>query len=435
MPQGIYIGPSGDLSGDTDTNRLNSLAAARIAVQLGGDTYYLKSVQLPQGAVIKTQGEATVLQQVSNVPVGTCMLNIVGSYVQLGMCTVRGNLDPLGTDEQNHAVKVRPISGDIQDIRLGGFVGQNIRGDIVYVGGLNNAKVRGVHCGPITGDNIYRNPVSITGGEDIDFSSICVPRAGYMQLCVEPNPNSQICSGIRVRYIKGGRVGVVAAGSLINQDVSIGSLDLNPSYQVNATVPYSRYDMSSGLDIRNTFGLKIGRYAARDFAFHAVRGIKDPTDQYSRNIVFDQVDWANCSVSDVQSNTYALASAAIRSMDILGGQILLGPSKSAVMGNSSDASAFLLRMSGVTVNGTLARYCGHSTFDRIEVDATANDQYLLLNCDFPKLIGSKVKLGRLFGYSSNTHVENSVVDAPTLYNNCTGNKVERNSRLNGINYP
>lgn len=315
---------TGDNTGVQDaTTAVTSLLSAFDVVRIPAGTWLVEKIDIPAGKTILTDGIATIIQQRSDVEVGTRVVSITGSNVTLGSCTIRGNIDT-DTDEQNHAIFVRGAS-DISDIRIGDIVAENIRGDAIYVGGLSSAGVSGVTIGNVTANNVLRNAVSVTGGQHVMIGHIGGGVLGFMALCIEPNGNSQLCRCIDVRSVKSGSVGIIgqsAAGFV--ELVRIGFLDLDPAHRSNSDPAYSAFQGGSGVGLwlRNCRGIHVGHYRARDFEKHAVAYVWNSGEMIGDSITFDYVDWENCNNDETTYNTQ-MQVLNTRRLTIMDGRVVL----------------------------------------------------------------------------------------------------------------
>lgn len=268
------------------------------------------SLTLGANKWLLTDGAATVIQQKAGLPTGTRIINIIGSGARLApgsAITLRGNI-ATDTGEHNHGVFIRG-TGDISNIVVGDVVGEDIRGDVVYVGGLATARVDDVTVGDISGSNILRSVISVTGVETLDIGNIQAAGAvGYMMLNIEPDGAAQSCKSISVGEITGGRIGVIGqTAAHFVEAVTIASLDLGPSHTPNSAPPYSAFASveGTGLWLRNCRDVAIGSYKARDFEDHAIKYVFNGGEMVGDNLAINSIDWANCNWNETTYNTQA----------------------------------------------------------------------------------------------------------------------------------
>lgn len=297
--------------GETDIDAAWAEAfALRNYVRLPAGEWQASSLNLGAGKVLLTDGFSTVIQQKSGLAEGTTLIRVTGSGAKLApdsAITLRGNI-ATDTDEQHHGVIIRGAVG-ISDIVIGEVHGEDIRGDVIYVGGLATATVTDVTIGNVTGANILRNIVTVTGGQGIDISSIEATGAvGYMALCLEPNANSHLVKSVAVGSVIGGRAGIVGlSASQFVENVTVGSLDLNPAYSSNTTPEYSHFGdiEETGLWLRNCRTVTVGSYKARDFEDHAIKYSWNGGEMVGDDLTFTSIDWAGCNFGEATYNTQA----------------------------------------------------------------------------------------------------------------------------------
>ena len=279
-------------------------------VYLPAGEWQASSLTLAANKWLLTDGAATIIQQKSGLAAGTRLIKITGSGARLApgsAITLRGNI-ALDTGEQNHGIFIRGTA-DIADIVVGDVVAEDIRGDAIYVGGTASARVDNLTIGNVTGSNILRSVISVTGGESVDIGAIEAAGAvGYMMLNIEPDGSSQLCKSISVGDIIGGRVGVIGqtAANFV-EFVTIASLNLDPAHTPNSDPPYSAFGNieATGLWLRNCRTVTIGSHRSRDFADHAVKYVFNGGEMVGDDITISTIDWANCNWGETTYNTQA----------------------------------------------------------------------------------------------------------------------------------
>ena len=134
-PAGVDVrrfGAIGD--GMHDDSAAFAAALARSpSIHVPAGTYLVDRVMIPSGRTVSTDGFATRFRQRPDLPEGTRLLNVVGSNVRIGDCTVEGNIAS-NRGEQYHGIFVNATeqTGDLTDIVIGNVRGANLRGDVVY---------------------------------------------------------------------------------------------------------------------------------------------------------------------------------------------------------------------------------------------------------------------------------------------------------------
>ena len=332
-------------------------------------TYLVTSIQVKANVQIMTAGFDTILKQKSGQAVGTRVLNIIGSNIMIGDMTIEGNIST-DTDEQNHAIFIRG-SSNIRNIKIGMIYGKNLRGDVVYVGGLSTAKVNDVRIEGIYVDNVLRNGISITGGENIWVgSTVCMGRCGYAVTDVEPNSNSQLCDSIHFEYIKARQIAVAGGQTYPVGNVTYGTVDLDPAYQNNTEPAYAAFTgIKYGAFTMNNFRIiNIGVLRTNNFD---ERGINNPTNSgdYGGDVlVIGRLEQSNCSLNDASYNAYNTISG-VRRVIINGGKVTVHNNSKYVFLNQPN-----LFISNFECNSQITQDC-KVVFDNVTV-ASTYDKYV-----------------------------------------------------------
>jgi hypothetical protein len=242
------------------------------------------------------------------MPATTRLLNIVGSNVEIGDCTVEGNI---GSDagEQHHGIIIvaTPATGDLTNIVLGNIRGRNLRGDVVYIGAREGRMVRNIRIGAVQGTNVLRNIVSIVGGREISIGRISGTHVGYTHLDIEPEDYSGPVSGCMIEAVRGGFVQVAGSSAKAYVDrVRIGRLDL--AGPVPRSVPIYKPGLrrDDALTIRNVRALEIGTLIARGFDGNAIRQIWNPGALVDQNIYIASAELIDCARTAGAGRAYIL---------------------------------------------------------------------------------------------------------------------------------
>ncbi|RWN78080.1 MAG: hypothetical protein EOS02_09985 [Mesorhizobium sp.] len=326
----------GDKTGVVDqTSLITAMLANWDKIKVPAGICMAGSITLTAGKTLLTDGLKTVIQQKSGVAVGTRIINITGSNVTFGGATLRGNI-ATDTDEQNFGLFIRAAT-DISNIVIGDIVGENIRGDVIYVGGLLTAKVTNLSIGNVTGNNVLRNVVSITGGEQISIGAISGNACGYYMFDVEPNANSQPCDLIDVQSIKGhciGAIGLRAQAAKRIGRVRIGMLDLDPGHTADSTPAYGQRAtvIPDAIALRNVEHVQVGMLKARDFSRSVGRVIFNAGEYGCGVIDVGILDIEDCLTTDV--SIFQVTGA--RKFMVRGGHVrLTSATHRVILGNSS----------------------------------------------------------------------------------------------------
>jgi hypothetical protein len=301
------FGAAGDGVRD-DTASFAAALGASATLYVPAGTYLVDRVMIRTGRKIRTDGASTIFRQGAGTPEGTRLLNIVGSNVELGDCTVEGAIAS-DSGEQHHGVIIAATraTGDLSNIVLGNIRGRNLRGDVVYVGARDGHVVRNIRVGDVQGSNVLRNIVSIVGGRDISIGRISGSRVGCTHLDIEPEDYTGPVSGCAIEAVRGGFVQIAGSTAKAYVDrVRIGRLNL--AGPVPRSVPLYRPDMrrADALTIRNVRSLEIGALIARGFDGNAIRQIWNPGALTDQSIHIASAEISDCARGARAGRAYIL---------------------------------------------------------------------------------------------------------------------------------
>lgn len=290
----------------SDQTAFNTAIAAVDTLYVPKGTYLLNSWVIPAGKTIVTDGFETVFQQATG-NVGTPLIIVGGSDVTLGTCSVKGNIST-DTGEQNLGIRVQANStyGNLTNIRIGDVYGENLRGDVVYVGQATGYTIKDVSVGHVWFDNVLRNGVSIVSGNGISVASIYGTRNGFTALDVESNSGSGPCVNIRVGFVYGRVLGLnaVTAADYID-GVEIGIADLSPDNAAQSSPSYATgLTVEDGLLLRNIKRAKIGQLKLSGFNRCGAFVTYNLGELGVEMLEIDQLYMRNCSITDATYNSY-----------------------------------------------------------------------------------------------------------------------------------
>jgi len=287
------FGAAGDGVHD-DTAAFHAAFRASRTLFVPAGTYLIDRLLLPAGTVLQTQGFGTVFRQRPGLLEDSRMLNIVGSNVRIGDCTVAGNIaSDTGEQRAGIFIQARSDTGDLSNIVIGNVYGSNLRGDVMFVGARHGRSVSDVTVGDVHGSNILRNVVSVVGGRNIDIGRITGSRVGYMHLDIEPEDYSGPVVGCTVQSVRGGFVQVAGQSAQAYVDgVRIQLLDLTPSQE--SVPPYPPgLKRADALVVRNVRSLEIARLVASGFPGAAMRQVWNPGELPDQYVYIRQAQLSN----------------------------------------------------------------------------------------------------------------------------------------------
>ena len=224
--------------------------------------------------------------------------------VTCGSFRVQGNI-AADSGEDNHAMWLKGCN----NVSIGHVYGTDIRGDVVYSYARNTSEAERQHgcfIQGISGSNVYRNLLTVVGGQLHVGELLHDGPVGYRDFDVEPNSSAGTYEevSLQIDYAKIG-IGEITSDdpAVINPCVKIGILDADED-RVAATTPTYPGAPGSGayaLGISRTKTVEIGHFKARNYNVYA---LSLATDWSHVNI--GTFDVANCSLTDVTFNAMIL---------------------------------------------------------------------------------------------------------------------------------
>jgi len=276
----IDIQYCGALSGDqgpgwdvaralSNTAAINSALAAGNTILIPAGLWLVNSFEIPAGKTVLTGGLATILKKV-DLDVAKPIVKVTGSNVRVDSFTAEGQVQHVAMPQESmHALEISNAASGasaITNVTLGDITGNNIAGDVVYIGGIASgaATVSNVTFGTITGSNVQRSMMSIVGGTDISGTAVTGGNCGYTTLDIEPNQDSQTPDRISIGLVQGGKFQLAAAPGAPQPigTVQLGTLILDSGLQTNSMPAYPYYDLDVGIMASHWTMLRIGTFHA-----------------------------------------------------------------------------------------------------------------------------------------------------------------------------
>ena len=385
-----------------------ALVAASHPTYIPAGTWNISSVTFTDGAVVKTDGFSTVIAQLAGYDGSpnaiARIVNLAGSNIVFALEGVKitGNI-ATDSDEQNHAVFVRKTGANIDNITIGDVYGQDIRGDVLYIGAPSGYTVTNVRYGRITANNILRNIVSIVNGVS-QCHGVGAVADGAVGLCAyDIEPDTDPSTDISIDYIKGRFVQVAPPNAADYADrITIGVMDLDPSYSANSTPGYASHISTYGLSTRNCRMLQIGNARIRNFSDFAWFQTFNPGELADQRIYFGHLEVSGCGASESTYNSPCVATS-MAYVEVASGKFSLqAVGDYCFYGNPSPATsdvATRFDVSDFSCDGTVVRYAGNSRFDGIVINTT--------------------NAASAFRDLTNCTISNSDITIPTLSSNLT----------------
>ena len=399
------------------TSYINTALSTVNAVLMTDGLYNVTGFNVPAGKRLLTTGQGVVIQQVAGQAVGTRVIRVTGSNVVIGDLYIKGNIST-DTDEQQHAIFVQSnaTNGNIDNIRIGDIKGENIRGDVLYIGAASTYLTTHVKFGRIVGKNVLRNVVSIAGAQYVTGDAvICDTAAGYATLDIEPD--AVTTTDISIGYVRGG-VLQCAPPNVANvaKRISIGIADLNPSYQANSTPTYTGYtaQIVNAVWLRNTVGIHIDYLRISGHTGLGVKYVFNVGEQRGQGIDIGYLDASSIGASEATYNAIIEASA-VDSITIHDGSVAhQAVGKAIIQGDSSGSTFTRCIMDRIVVDGRVAKFVQKSRFSNIRINST-NATSAFTNCDDCTIMDSDITLPTLIGFSARPVFVNVIASCSTAY--------------------
>lgn len=351
--------------GANSTAAFTSAHASSLSVYYPAGTWNIDTVVISQtNTVVHTEGFATILQQRAG-NIGTRLVVIQASGVSLGSLYAKGNI---GTDtgEQNHAVFVGATAVSISSITIGDLYGQDLRGDVLYLNAPAGQTTTNIKFGRITGKNILRNIVTLGGASFVRGESAIVDTScGYTTLDVEPNavPSTDVYVGL----VRGAVLQCApSSAALTAQRIHFGSVSLDPAFANDSTPAYASRNVSNAVVLRNTIDITIDHLSIANHTGLGVNYIWNAGEQEGKAIKIGYLAATGVGASEVTYNAL-MQVASVDSLEIGDADVALQAVGDYVVFGSIAKTH--LKIGSMRVDGTVARFCSSSSFERISINS------------------------------------------------------------------
>ena len=298
---GIIAGASGFDCTTAIQNALRRAQDVNGALSIGIGTYPVSTLRITGSNYRIETDENTIFRQKQGLPGDHPVIEITHcADVAIGPLSVLGNIAS-DRGEHHHAVLV----GKSRNVTIGPIFARNIRGDALYCYARDTSdaeRLDNLHVDSVSGHNVFRNLVSITGGRVSIGEIRNAGPVGYRDLDVEPNAEGRYQPPEVV-------VGKAVVGSLeVTSDdpktrslsVKIGDVDGDGRRIQPTTPPYPRAPGRNGyaLGLSRVARVDIARAKLRHYASYAVNLGPDHGD-----IRFGDLDIAHCGFDERTFNS------------------------------------------------------------------------------------------------------------------------------------
>jgi hypothetical protein len=227
--------------------------------------------------------------------------------VTIGDINVVGNLGKSGDipldsypHEYNHAVQI----GSTTSVRIGHIFVTDVRGDGLYVEGRTvpaSAGVYDLEVASVSGTNVYRNLLTVAGGEIRIGAIINAGPVGYRDFDVEPNDSPDFQpADLQIGYAKVGSCQITSASAYVRANavrIGIFDADLDRLQSTKPAYPSEPGPGAFALGIARTENVQMGHFKARNYNLYPLSlGID------WRIVDIGMFDVADCSLTDTTYN-------------------------------------------------------------------------------------------------------------------------------------
>jgi len=343
---------------DSSTAFTNAMAASNM-IYVPSGTFLVTQINITTaGTKWFTAGMSTIIKQKSAVGgnYDLPIINIKASNVSLGDMTFIGNI-ATDTGEFNHCINIVGTSATIKNITLGNYYATDIRGDVLYVGGITAAPIYDVNVISLDGDNIYRSICSITGGHGVRIQQILGNRVGYRNIDFESNSGSQTVDDCWVGYVRGGCIQLASDSASVRVgSIQIDQLDLDTAF-MPAPSPYGSFTNPAGPDIAILTSrfqyLKLGSVKLNGFA--TLGGtFSNVGSEAKGRVIIDYLEATNIAPSGAYLCVFDSSGATL--VEINSGKVTLEDGTSLLKGIDADYTIRGIEFAG-SANTGVAGYC------------------------------------------------------------------------------
>lgn len=446
VPGHAYRYGTNTTPGTTDMTAALAASISQAKQTTGADVYWpagTLSVSVltadGSGYNIRTAGgRKTILAQRTGTSETTGqILNIKGSQINVGDLAFTGNIST-DTLEFHHCVYIYDDAAVAtpKDITLGNLYGTDIRGDVLYIGAMASRPCTGIRFGVVSGTNVYRNLLTVAGGEVVGDAVINAGPVGYRDIDVEPNVGGSQPTTLILNYAKIGILQITSDDSALANDlVQIGELDclFGRIAATTPAFPSTPGTNAQAVQCQYVRLLKIGYFKARDYNYIP---FVSSSSSIKSNVLIDVADFSNCCVTETTYNSLFAdqGTGGIESLEI-GTLIATLFSTTKMVFNSNGMK---VRVRRGTVSGGLLMASTHdSQIENLTLDMNSATGFAFNDCDnnfLQNVTFTNASSATGFVNSTNNTLVNVTGTFGTLQSSgCEDNRAVH-STLSGIKY-
>ncbi len=267
-----------------------------------GGTYLVSTVTFDGADYAVDTSAGVTFQQLQNLAGDIPIISIGGaSRLTIGDLNLVGNI---ATDagENRHGV----LLARCKDVTIGRIFATDVRGDALYCYARNTSvaeRQSGCFVESVSGTNVYRNLLTVAGGEIRVGAVIHAGPVGYRDFDVEPNDASGTYEAVdlQIGYARVGSAEITSDDhATINHAVRIGILDADFDRVQATTPPYPKAPGGGAyaLGISRVDSVRIGQFRARNYNWWVVNLSVD-----WGSLDIGTFDVAHCALVDTPYNS------------------------------------------------------------------------------------------------------------------------------------
>jgi hypothetical protein len=211
---------------------------------------------------------------------------------------------------------------------------------------------------------------------------------------------------------------------------------MDSAFQTNSVPNYPIFQTFVALQGRNNNGLRIRHFKANNFRDHVFKYVYNAPsgDTYGRGIIFDFVDWTNCSTTEAVYHASVLM-PQVTDFEIRAGSVThYDVNKQIVLGDTGNPDLTGAKIHNVVCNGRIAKGVGRrSDFDRILINNAAFNTYAFVSCWGCSVKNSDITMGSLAGFCVKMRFSNVKAAVPTsVFDGANTDHFIENSTINAV---
>jgi len=318
-----------------------------------GGTYLVSTVTLDGADYAVDTSAGVTFQQLQGLAGDVPIISISGaSRLTIGDLNLVGNI---ATDagEDRHGV----LLARCKDVTVGRIFATDVRGDALYCYARNTSvaeRQSGCFVESVSGTNVYRNLLTVAGGEIRVGAVIHAGPVGYRDFDVEPNNASGTYEAVdlQIGYARVGSAEITSDDiAAINHAVRIGIFDADFDRVQATTPPYPKAPGSGAyaLGISRVDSVRIGQFRARNYNWWVVNlGL----DWASLDI--GTFDVANCALVDTPYNSMIVQRGNAQDGSVKIGTLLCDAANTRFLARVQDAGLLKIEVSNIRLMKCMA---------------------------------------------------------------------------------